>query len=345
MEPITHISPETPRAPQSSWKDLLFRFRYLAVILVIAGGLFYLGAVRHQIDILNPFASNNSGNPLPILTPDPDYAMPASDPNRINILIMGIRGLNDPDASDGGPLLTDSIQIFSYDKTTHASSLISIPRDLWVTVHDGVKDKVNTVYEYGFYHSSNSLQFAKDKFSEISGVYINQIVVFDFSSFKEIVDALGGVDVTLAVPFDEPKEWGFDFHLPAGLNHLDGTNALYYARSRYSSTDFDRSKRQQQIMFAIKDKLLQLHFLSDPVRSFSILTLIRSDIKTDIGVWNFSELLDLVNQVKFDQIKKNIISTDNLVDQSTDASTGAYILLPKGGTLGGIKQLFQNSLK
>lgn len=330
MEPIT-------------LKDRLYRFRYFVMITVIAAGLFYLSAISHQIDILNPFNTSNNTNLLPVVTPDPDYAMPVKDSNRLDILILGIRGADDPDAANGGPLLTDSIQVFSYDKTTKKSSLISIPRDLWVTAHDQKKDKINTVYEYNYYHNSSYLRAVEDKFSEITGVYIDQVVVFDFSSFKEIVDALGGVDITLTVPFTEPQQWGASFSLPAGVNHLDGQNALYYARSRYSSNDFDRSRRQQQIIFAIKDKLLKLNFLSDPLKSFSILNLIRSDVKTDIGVWNISELLNLANQVKFDQIKRMVISTDNLVVEGKD--NGAYILLPKDGTLTGIKQLFQDNIK
>ena len=322
---------------------LLYRMRYFLMISVIAAGLFYLSAINHQIDILNPFTNRDSTQPLPVMTPDPDYAMPDKESNRLDILVLGIRGANDPEATNGGPLLTDSMQVFSYDKVTKKSSLISIPRDLFVTIHDQKKDKINSAYEYGLSHSPNSLKFIKDKISQISGVYIDQVVVFDFSSFKEIVDALGGVDVTLTVPFSESQQWGASFSLPVGINHLDGQNALYYARSRYSSSDFDRSRRQQQIMFAIKDKLLKLNFLNDPVKSFSILTLIRNDVKTDIGVWNFSELLDLVNKVKFDQIKKSVISTDNLLIESKD--NGAYILLPKSGTFADIKQLFQNNLK
>lgn len=342
MEP-TYISPESPHSHQSPNHGWLYRFRYFIMLVIIIAGLFYLGAINHQIDILNPFNTSNNTHLFPVATPDPDYAMPAKDSNRLNILILGIRGADDPDAADGGPLLTDSIQVFSYDKTTKKSSLISIPRDLWVTVHDQQKDKINTIYEYGYYHSSNYLRFMEDKFSEITGVYIDQVVVFDFSSFKEIVDTLGGIDVTLTAPFSEAQQWGASFSLPMGINHLDGQTALYYARSRYSSSDFDRSRRQQQIMFAIKDKLLKLNFLSDPVKSFSILTLVRNDIKTDIGIWNISELLNLANQVKVNQIKHSVISTDNLVVESKD--NGAYILLPKDGTLAGIKQLFQDSIK
>jgi LCP family protein required for cell wall assembly len=340
METITNISPESPRASKPSRRP---SGRFVLVIiagLFLTAGLLYVSGLNHRISIANPF---DRGTTTPAPTPDPDYAMPEKDPNRLNILIMGIRGLNDPDAGDGGPLLTDSIQVFSYDKTTKKSSLVSLPRDLYVVVHDSKKDKLNSAYEYGLSHSSDSLKFIKEKISRISGVYINQVVIFDFSSFKEIVDALGGVDVTLAAPFTEAQQWGYKFSLPAGPNHLDGQNALYYARSRYSSNDFDRSRRQQQIMFAIKDKLLKLNFFSDPVKSFSILNLIRNDLKTDIGVWDIKTFLDLANQVKFAEMKKTVISTDNLVVEGRE--NNAYVLLPKGGNFEGIKQFFRDSLK
>ena len=326
----------------TTYKNHLYRLRYVLIFLAIITGLVYLKVTDYQIDILNPFASRNDIYPLPITTPDPDYAMPDKDSNRLDILILGIRGEDDPDASFGGPLLTDSIQIFSYNKTTKKSSIISIPRDLFITIHDQKKDKINSAYEYGLSHSPNSLQFIKDKISQISGVYMDNVIVFDFSSFKEIVDSLDGIDVTLTVPFNEAQQWGASFSLPAGLNHFDGQTALYYARSRYSSNDFDRSRRQQQIMLAIKDKLLKLNFLSDPIKSFSILTLIKNDVKTDIGVWNINEFLNLANQVKFDQIKHSVISTENFLIESKD--NGAYILLPKSGNLQEIKQFFQNSL-
>ncbi len=323
----------------SNLKKLVPPRRYLIIFGIIIVGLLYLVATKHQISIFN---GKNDPHILPITTPDPDYAMPEKDPNRLDILILGIRGENDPDASDGGPLLTDSMQVFSYDKTTKKTSLISIPRDLFVTIHDQKKDKLNSAYEYGISHSPNSLEFIKDKISQISGVYIDQVVVFDFSSFKEIVDALGGIDITLTTPFTETQQWGGSFSLPAGLNHLDGQSALYYARSRYSTSDFDRSRRQQQIMFAIKDKLLKLNFLSDPVKSFSILNLIRNDMKTDIGVWNISEFLKLANQVKFEQIKRTVISTDNLLIDTKNE--GSYILLPKAGNFSEVKKFFQDSL-
>ncbi len=87
-----------------------------------------------------------------------------------------------------------------------------------------------------------------------------------------------------------------------------------------------------------------MNFLSDPVKSFSVLNLIRNDIKTDIGIWNIKQYLDLSGQVKFSEMKRTIISTDNLVVEGRGAD-GAYVLLPKGGNFTAIKQLFQDSLK
>ncbi|MBP9822015.1 MAG: LCP family protein [Candidatus Pacebacteria bacterium] len=343
MEPVTFLSPENTQPSKKKFLGKLPEKKYIILAVLIVIGLFYLIKSDHQFSINNPFSFRDGTQILPLTTPDPDYAMPDKDPNRIDVLVLGIRGLDDANASDGGPLLTDSIQVFSYDKTTKKSSLISIPRDLFVTIHDREKAKLNSAYEYGLSHSSNSLQFIKDKISQITGTYIDQVVVFDFSSFKEIVDSLGGIDVTLVAPFTETQQWGASFSLPAGLNHLDGQSALYYARSRYTSSDFDRSRRQQQIIFAIKDKLMKLNFLGDPLKSFSVLTTVRSHVKTDIGVWNINEFISLANQLKMDQIKKTVISTENLVVDSKE--NGAYILLPKVGNFSEIKKLFQDSLK
>jgi len=319
------------------------RKRIIFIIVVgifLVAGLVASGGGNREFSIKNLFVHSVDVTPEP--TPDPDYIMPEKESNRLDILVLGIRGEDDPDASDGGPRLTDSMQVFSYDKTTKKSSLISLPRDLYVKIHDDKKDKLNAAYEYGLAHSPNGLDFIKNKISQITGVYIDEVVIFDFSSFKEIVDALDGVDVTLAAPFSESQQWGYKFSLPAGLNHLNGQDALYYARSRYSSNDFDRSRRQQQIIFAIKDKLLKLNFLSDPVKSFSILNLIRSDVKTTIGLWNIKQYIDMANDIKFDQMKRTIISTDNLVMEGRE--NGSYILLPKAGNLSEIKNFFKASL-
>ncbi len=275
---------------------------------------------------------------------DPDYIMPPQEPNRFDILVFGLRGENDPDAKDGGALLTDTIMVLSYDKIAKKSSLVSIPRDLYVKIDKNKKDKINTAYEYGYYHKDGGLNYAKELVSKITGIYIDKAVVLDFSSFEKIIDQVGGIDIVLAQPFEEAKQWGFKFSLPAGSNHLDGKNALYYARSRFSSNDFDRSRRQQEVMFALKDKLTNLNFWSDPFKTLSVLNSIRSNIKTDINVFDTKELVDLSKEISYSgKVKKYIMTTDNLLYESR--ANESYILLPKGDNFTQIKQLFLDIIK
>jgi len=335
--------------------------RWLSVILlifslaVVGYFSFRLGGKSNTIDVRNepaPFwqrvASIFNINFEP---EDPNYIMPPQEDNRFDILILGIRGEDDPE--DSGPLLTDTMMVFSFDKTTKKASIISIPRDLYVKISAGggpayggdKKDKLNAAYEYGYYHKGGGLNYTKELVSKITGVYIDKVVVLDFSSFEKIIDQVGGIDVVLAKPFEEKQQWGYEFSLPAGPNHLDGKNALYYARSRFSTSDFDRSRRQQEIMFALKGKLVNLNFWSDPLKTISVLNSLRSNIKTDINIWNAKELLNLAKEIdSSEKIKKYIMTTDNLLYESR-AADEAYILLPQGDNFIRIKRLFQDVLK
>ncbi len=328
-----------------------FNKKRLGVILLILSLVvigYFLGGKSNTIEVQNepaPFwqrvASIFNFAPEPI---DPDYIMPVEEPDRFDVLVLGLRGEDDPDAKDGGALLTDTIMLLSYDKTTKKASMISIPRDLYVKIDKNKKNKINAVYEYGYYNKNSGVNFTKELISKITGVYIDKAVVLDFSSFEKIIDQVGGIDVILLKPFEEKQQWGYEFFLPAGPNHLDGKNALYYARSRFSSNDFDRSRRQQEVMFALKEKLTNLNFWSDPLKTISVLNSIRSNIKTDINIWNATELLDLSKEIGFSgKVKKYVITTDNFLYESR--ANESYILLPKGNNFTQIKQLFQDNLK
>ncbi|MEX2091012.1 MAG: LCP family protein [Candidatus Paceibacterota bacterium] len=271
-------------------------------------------------------------------TEDPDYIMPNKEADRLDVLILGVRGEDDPDAKDGGALLTDTVMIFSFDKKSKKSSIISLPRDLYVKTSNKKEGKINSIYE------NLGLKNTKDLLSKITGVYLDKAIVIDFSSFEKIVDAMGGVNITLAKPFVEQQQWGYEFYLPAGENHLNGKDALYYARSRFSSNDFDRSRRQQEVLFALKNKLAEHNWWSDPVKTLNIVTAISANIKTDFNILNSKELLDLADEINStDKISKYIISTENLVYESR--YNEAYILLPVGDNLTQLKQLFQTIIQ
>ncbi len=318
------------------------------ILLTIGYFAFKLGTTPNVIEVQNepaPFwlkvASIFNLAPEPI---DPDYIMPEEELDRFDVLVMGLRGEDDPDAKDGGALLTDTMMILSYDKITKKASLTSVPRDLYVKIDKNKKDKINTAYEYGYYHKNGGLSYAKELLSKITGVYIDKAVLLDFSSFEKIIDQVDGIDIVLASPFTEKEQWGYEFTLPAGPNHLDGKNALYYARSRFSSNDFDRSRRQQEVIFALKNKLTTMNFWADPLKTLSILNSIRSNIKTDINIWNTKELMELSRDVDSSgKIKKYVMDTSNLLYDSR--VNGSYVLLPNGDNFSQIKQLFQDNLK
>lgn len=324
------------------------RLGVIVLIISLAAGGYFLGTRSNSIEVKNgpvPFwekvVSIFSFASEPV---DPDYIMPAQEPDRFDVLVMGLRGENDPDASDGGPLLTDSMMVLSYDKTTKKVSMISIPRDLYVKIDKNKKDKINVAYEYGYYHKGGGINYTKELVSKITGVYIDKVVILDFSSFQKIIDEVGGIDIVLAQPFEEAKQWGAKFSLLAGPNHLDGQNALYYARSRFSSSDFDRSRRQQEVIFALKDKLTALNFWSDPIKTLTVLNSVRSNIKTDLNIWNATDLISLAREVgSSGKVKKYVMTTDNVLYESR--INESYVLLPKGDNFTQIKQLFQDNLK
>lgn len=274
---------------------------------------------------------------------DTNYIMPEKEPNRLDILILGIRGEDAEDAKEAGALLTDTMMVFSHDQLTKKSSLASIPRDLYVKIGSG-KDKINAAYEYGYYRREGT-DYVKKLVSQITGVYIDNVIVADFSSFKKLIDQLGGIDITLAKPFKEEGQWGNAFELPIGNNHINGQDALYYVRSRYSTSDFDRAFRQQQVLFAIKNKLTELQIISDPIKTLAVINTLNQNVKTDINIWDVKEMIDLGKEVDTSpaMFKKQVLSTNNLLYQTTGPK-GSYILLPQGDNFDRIKQTFQEIL-
>lgn len=343
-EQINNLS-DVGISPRKNKNKHLVKIGVLILLVVLAGySALKLGLAYNTIEIKGNSQKPLLENVINILSlgqsVENEKLVPP-EKNRTDILILGMRGEDDPDATNGGAFLTDTILIFSFDKTTKKSSVVSVPRDLYIQISDEMA-KINEVYERSL-SQKNWATFTKTIFSKITGIYIDNVVVFDFSSFKKIIDDLGGIDITLDKPFEEKTQWGFEFQLPAGLNHLDGQNALYYARSRYSSSDFDRSRRQQQIIMAIKNKIMQMNFLADPIKSFSILNTVRSEIKTDFNILDIKGLLDLAKEFDQSKSKEYVISSDNLVYQSFDNSI--FILLPKGDNFDQIKKLFQDIIK
>lgn len=255
---------------------------------------------------------------------DKNFPLPVEEKNRWDVLILGIRGSEDPD----GGLLSDSILLFSLNKETGKSSLVSIPRDTFVDMPGMAKGKINEIYEKGIAHQK-AIEFSKEAFSRLTGVQIDNMVVFDFKAFQEIVTTLGGVDINLKKPFAEKNQWGYEFSLLAGPNHLNGQDALYFVRSRYSTNDFDRSLRQQQIILGIKAKALSAGVLSNPLKLGGILKSVNKNIVTDLNIFDTGKLIKLADSfdAKENEPALGNLSTNNILEQTFQDNI--YILKPK----------------
>lgn len=263
-----------------------------------------------------------------------DNFKPYYDPEHLNILVLGIRGAGDKN----GGLLSDAMLVVSIDKTTKKTALVSIPRDLYVLIPGESINygKINTAYAIGESRKWNGggMILSKSVVEFVTGLKFDHVVSFDFEAFEETVDILGGIEINLKEDFVEKSQWhlnaefaesGGAFMLPKGQHTLDGKTALFYIRSRFSSSDFDRGRRIQEIVTAIREKA-QLGWLKNPSAVFQFLDTIGDHVKTDM---TFKEISDLVQGVGNYYISQNLvlsIATPALLVESTIENQ--YVLLP-----------------
>jgi LCP family protein required for cell wall assembly len=265
--------------------------------------------------------------------------------DRLNILILGMRGANDPN----GGLLTDTVMVVSVEPHANKAALISVPRDLYVYMpySDDAKGKINEAYEFGVKNGKSykaGLEYSKKVVSDVTGLDIHYVVSLNFKAFKEIIDTLGGVTVTLSKPFSEKNQFAEGvIDLPAGKQVMDGDTALLFVRARFSTSDFDRAKRQQQILLAVKEKAFSLGILYNPIKVLSILNSLGNHVRTDAELWEIQELAVVLSKIDESSVRRKVFDTskDGLLYASRD-SNGSYILLPEGGNFDKIQEECKN---
>src|SRR5438876_1882284 len=230
---------------------------------------------------------------------------------RVNILLLG-RGGYENDA----PYLTDSIMAVSIDPTTNRVMMLSIPRDL--VVHMNLQtnsgsiwtNKINAAYEVPYtsiiccvatqYSGPNGGGYAAEhEVGKVTGLTFDRYIAVDFKAFRDMVNALGGVDVCLGTSLNDYEYPNYTngykpIHFKAGCQHLNGEQALEVARSRKAvepqqASDFGRAKRQQDIMQAIKQKATTVNgFAKAP----QLLTALQKNINTDMSLSDMKAIYD-----------------------------------------------------
>ncbi len=268
---------------------------------------------------------------------------------RTNILLAGIGG----EGHDGGEL-TDTIMVASIDDNTKLVSLLSIPRDTYVKTDQFPEgERINQIYVLGknAVNSATGMKDLENVISGITGLQINYYAKVDFAGFTKIVDSLGGVDVNVEkdiydpfYPLGETTHYQ-TFSIKAGPQHLDGATALKYARSRETTSDFDRARRQQELMTAIKDKAFSLNILTDPGKIQAIYDSIKDSIETNLNVDEIIELAKISKDFTKDNIFSHVLSDNQsscggfLYQPARDFFGGAFVLLPAGKNYDSIHEM------
>ena len=269
----------------------------------------------------------------------PTIEVLAATDSRTNIALLGVGG----QGHQGGEL-TDSILIASVHHDSKMITLISIPRDIYLTSY---RAKINSIYYYGDQvDPGTGLSKLKTALAEVTGLPIHYSLLIDFSGFIKAIDAVGGITVTVDQTFDdykypipglenvEPESDRYEhLHFEAGTQKMDGVTALKYVRSRHAlgdeGTDFARSKRQQKVIRAFIASLISRNTVFNSERITTLKQALSDSIKTDIDESAASSFTKLGLRLNFDEIKSVTIENQLFNPKNLSPYAGQWVLIPQ----------------
>ena len=298
-----------------SWGHLLKRTfaSFFLVILTVGAlccGYFFFTTVRALVARTSlPFSETivqaSAGE---MRTPGRELPMLVEKKERVNILLLGI----DRRDQELGPWRTDTMILVSIDAATNSVSMLSIPRDLWVTIPGFGESRVNMAHYLGDArdYPGGGPALAKKAVWYALGVPVDYYVRVDFAGFEKLIDAIGGLTIDVAKAIHDEKypdsNYGtFVVDIAAGIQHMDGKTTLQYARSRHGTGDFDRMARQQVVILAARDKVLSLDI---PVsRVPQLLDLAGDSVRTDLSLEDILALAEISRKIGRSGIRHGVI--------------------------------------
>ncbi len=310
----------------------------LTVIILILGAFTIKGVVG-AIKIGEPFSVKQ------IVISAISNGIETDSYGRTNILLLGIGG----EGHDGANL-TDTMIVASIDYKNNLLPMLSIPRDLYVENEKvGWGTRLNGIYELILDDTGDQEQAIEELRSEIEkilGIEIQYYAMVDFQGFEDIVDAIGGISIDVESELYDPFYPGPDgsgitydpFYVSAGTQEMDGETALKYARSRSTSSDFDRARRQQKVINAIKEKALNLGFVLKPGKITDTIKAISNNFKTNLSIKEIITLAGMADKFNSDSMISEVINdlayerAGFLYTPEREAYGGAFVLVPYAGS-------------
>ena len=325
----------------SFWKGALIG---LAALVVTVPVMFSLASVR-LLDAASAINPTNEGEEkvsiieqVRRLVGNSEKKLRGEERDRINILVLGEGG-----EGHDGPHLTDTIFFVTFKPSTSQVGILSLPRDLWIPLPGGGQAKINSVNANAEKDEPRSGgEEARKAIAALVDQPIDYYVRVDFSAFKTLIDDVGGVTVNVERTFTDfayPTDHDLykKVHFDKGWQTMDGNTALEYVRSRHGNagegSDFMRSRRQQKVMLALKEKLVSFDTLLNPSRVASVLETLQSHVISDMELWEIVKLAKAMRAVDTSKLTHRVLDDDvkgPLYASTITVSNGdAYVLLPR----------------
>lgn len=233
---------------------------------------------------------------------------------RITILILG---LDYRDWEAGETPRSDSMLLLTVDPVSKTAGMLSIPRDMWVIIPGFDYYKINTAYFLGERYKlpGGGPQLARETVENFIGVPIDYYAQIDFNAFVKFIDSLGGLDMKIREPIKvDPVGPGNTIILETGTQTLSGAVALAYARNRYTEQDdFDRARRQQEVIMAVRNQVVNLNMLPTlVVKAPQMYSDLSSGIRTNLTLDQVIRLAYLAEQIPEENITKAVIGTNRV---------------------------------
>jgi LCP family protein required for cell wall assembly len=230
---------------------------------------------------------------------------------------------------------TDTMIYVRIDPATKVVGMLSIPRDLWVEIPGHGYNRLNTADYTGESegYPGGGPALLNATLLQNLGIGFDHYVRVSFEGFKRIIDILGGIDVDVecAVELwgadpDNPGGWKQIGYVPAGMQHMDGLTALRYAQCRYNTPVFDRDLRQQRVLFAIRDRVMELGIPGLLPRALELMVTMKDMVQTDLSPTGVTSLAQLVPEIPPSNVNRANIDLSMAPQWTTPE--GAWVMLP-----------------
>ncbi len=267
--------------------------------------------------------------------------------DRLNILLLGMGG-----PGHDGPYLTDTNIIVSIKPSSKEVAMISVPRDLGVNIPGSGTRKINYADAWGeTQQKGQGGEYARQIFDKTFAIDIPYYIRVDFKAFVELIDEVGGLTIDVTNSFTDTMFPGennsyITISFSKGPQTMSGERALQYARSRHGNngeaSDFARAKRQQQVLVALKEKLLSFGTYTNPVKVKSIMDSLTTHVTTNLDFGQLMYLASMAREIN-GGIKTLVLDNgNNGYVKSVIADTGAFLLVPKTGNFDEINLAIKN---